>query len=162
MTTSEALFDGREMLMLHNMFRREFALMPGVVRGVPDGDLERTQLICAHITSVSTVPHHHHRAEEERMVPLMERHITAAEWNQMVEKGAAGADPAGLPLGFGMLMYEGDPEVVDAAIASMPEQVHGTATPPRSTDLSLRPLAGSYLAAICRRTETEPAGIVHS
>ena len=28
-----------------------------------------------------------------------------------------------MPLGFGMLMYEGDPEVVDAAIATMPKPV---------------------------------------
>jgi hypothetical protein len=72
----------------------------------------------------------------------------------MVEQGAAEADPGDLPLGFGMLMYEGDPEVIDQAIANLPaearpvvkqlaaeafaahaEEVHGTATPPRSTEL---------------------------
>jgi Hemerythrin HHE cation binding domain len=96
----------------------------------------------------------HLASEEENVVPLMERHITAPEWNQIVEKEAADVDPAALPLGFGMLMYEGDPEVVDAAIATMPDPVrpvirdlaarafaehsrlvHGTATPPRSTEL---------------------------
>ena len=220
-------FDGREMLMLHDSFRREFALLPGLVRGVATGDLERAQVIAAHITYVSTILHHHHHgedahvwpllaercagecaplvelmegqhedvarigreiddglrawagaatgprkaltaalvrlipvlrghlaAEEEHVVPLMEQYITAAEWNEIVEKEAADVDPASLPLGFGMLLYEGDPEVVDAAIATMPQPVrpvirelaaqafaehsrlvHGTATPPRSTEL---------------------------
>jgi hemerythrin-like domain-containing protein len=228
LTASEPHFDGREMLMLHDMFRREFGLMPGVVRGVEPGDRDRAQLISAHLTAVSTVLHHHHHgedidvwpllasrcpaqcaplvaqmeaqheeiakigteisgslsawlgsaaepsrealadaldrllpvlrehlgAEEENVVPLMEQYITKAEWDQIVVKEAAGADPAAMPLGFGMLMYEADPEVVAAAIASMPEQirpvirdlaarafaaraeqVYGTATPPRSTDL---------------------------
>jgi hypothetical protein len=53
-----------------------------------------------------------------------------------------------------MLMYEGDPEIVDRAVAAMPaaarpairqlatrafadqsRRIHGTATPPRSTEL---------------------------
>lgn len=228
MTSSEAHFDGREMLMLHNMFRREFTLMPRLVRDVAAGDAARTQIVADHIAVVSTVLHHHHqgedeqvwplllertrneaapilelmehqhkeientvseadtatlvwrasaaspdrdaladaldrllpgltahmRTEEEHVVPLMERHITAAEWNQMLQAQTADVDPAGLPLSFGMVMYEGDPEIVDAAIANMPpeaqpvirklaadafaahsERVHGTATPPRSTEL---------------------------
>lgn len=96
-----------------------------------------------------------HLADEEKhVVPLMERYITAVEWNEIVEKEAAGVDPSTMALGFGMQMYEGDPEVVDAAIANMPEpvclvirevagqayaehsrRVHGTATPPRSGEL---------------------------
>ena len=216
-------FDGREMVMLHDSFRREFALMPALVRGVAAGDGERAQVVAAHIAYVTTILHHHHHgedvdvwpllvercpaecaplvelmeaqhddvarigreidgglrdwagaaeapraalataldallpvlrehlaAEEKQVVPLMEQYITAAEWNEIVEKEAADVDPATVVLGFGMLMYEGDPEVVDAAIATMPEQVrpvirevaaqafaehslrvHGTATPPR-------------------------------
>jgi hypothetical protein len=84
----------------------------------------------------------------------MERLITAAEWNRMVQAGSSDVDPESLPLAFGMALYEGDPEIVDAAIANMPpearqvirelavdafaahsERVHGTATPPRSTEL---------------------------
>jgi hemerythrin-like domain-containing protein len=227
-TTSEAPFDRREMLMPHNMFRREFALMPRLVRDVTAGDTARTQVVADHIAGVSTVLHHHHRGEdeqgwplllerghaeaapilelmerqhkeienatsevdaatqvwrasaassdrdaladaidrllplltehmrteEEHAVPLMERHITAAEWNRMVQAGASDVDPETLPLAFGMAMYEGDPEIVDGAIANMPpearqvirtlavdafaahsERIHGTATPPRSTEL---------------------------
>ncbi|WP_433286156.1 hemerythrin domain-containing protein [Pseudonocardia sp. CA-142604] len=228
MTTSEAHFDRREMLMPHDMFRREFTLMPRLVRDVAAGDAARAQIVADHITGVSTVLHHHHRGEdeqgwplllergqaeaapllelmerqhkeiedaasevdtatrvwrasaaspdrdalagaidrllplltghmrteEEHVVPLMERYITAAEWNRMVQAGSADVDPESLPLAFGMAMYEGDPEIVDAAIANMPpdartiirklavdafaahsERIHGTATPPRSTEL---------------------------
>ena len=54
------------------------------------------------------------------MVPLLEQHISAAEWDALVQKGSADADPAQLPLMFGMLMYEGDPEIIERALAAMP------------------------------------------
>jgi hemerythrin-like domain-containing protein len=222
------LFDRREMVVVHDMLRREFALLPAVVADVQVGDDSRALTIGNHIDGLTTVLHHHHRSEddyvwpllvdrcsdsaaaltgwmkeqhedlavrldevdvalsvwrdtvsaasrqalvealrklitplrqhlsneEDRVVPLMEQHITVVEWNEMVQQGAADADPAGLTLGFGMLMYEGDPEVIDHAIANMPPAarpvikqlarqafadhsrlVHGTATPPRSTEL---------------------------
>ena len=97
----------------------------------------------------------HMRFEEENVVPVMENCITLAEWNQMIQASAAEhLVPADMPLMFGMTMYEGDPEIVDAAISNMPaeigpiirqtaaqafathaENIHGTATPPRSTEL---------------------------
>ncbi|WP_405888789.1 hemerythrin domain-containing protein [Streptomyces sp. NBC_01136] len=222
------MFDGREMSMLHDMFRREFALMPGLVRAVAQGDHERVAVVSSHIGNVSTDLHHHHvgedmfvwplllercadecgplvnlmenqheavaalvdevaeslaawrgsfafgdqealagaldrlipvlkehlHAEEEHVVPLMEKHIPAAEWDEIVQKGAVNADPDTMPLTFGMLMYEADAEVVENAIAKMPPEVqpiirriapqayathaqliHGTPTPPRSTEM---------------------------
>jgi hemerythrin-like domain-containing protein len=224
----EAHFDGREMLMVHDMFRREFGLMPRLVRGVAASDTARTRIVADHIANLSGVLHHHHHSEdvqtwpvllergadavapmvelmerqheevekaasevdtatqawrastgpedrealadaidrllpllrehmsteEAHVVPLMERYITAAEWNQMVQAGAAEADPESLPLAFGMTMYEGDPEIIDATIGNLPPEVrpvigklaadafaahskriHGTPTPPRSTEL---------------------------
>lgn len=99
----------------------------------------------------------HLGAEEEQLVPLMERHITAAEIQEIVAKGGAiGAtgDPDSLPLAFGMMLYEADPEVVDRAVASVPpplrevirglaqeafaahsQLIHGTPNPPRSTEI---------------------------
>jgi hemerythrin-like domain-containing protein len=95
----------------------------------------------------------HLSAEEDRVVPLMEQYITVAEWHATMGSEFA-ADPAEFPLTFGLLIYEGDPHSIDQAIASMPadarpvirglaaktfadhaQRVHGTATPPRSTDL---------------------------
>lgn len=210
-------------------FRREFGLMPGLLRGIADP--ERARIIAHHFDAITATLHHHHHsededvwplllqrvgvaatapvesmeaqhaqladalsglqarvrewsaaptadvaetlakdtqqlvwllnehlgAEEEHLVPLMERHITAAETQEIVAKGGAiGAtgDPESLPLAFGMMMYEGDPEVVDRAVASVPSPVrevirglaqeafaahsrviHGTPTPPRSTEI---------------------------
>ena len=58
--------------------------------------------------------------EERHFLPLLEQHISAAEWDDLVQKGSADADPAELPLLFGMLMYEGDPEIIERALAAMP------------------------------------------
>ena len=96
----------------------------------------------------------HLNTEEDRVVPLMEQQITAAEWNEFLQNESAAVDPDHLPLMLGMLMYEGDPESVEQVIASMSadagpvirrlaaptfaahsQRVHGTATPPRSTEL---------------------------
>ena len=96
----------------------------------------------------------HLGTEEDRVVPLMEQQITAAEWNEFLKHESAAVDPGHLPLMLGMLMYEGDPESVEQVIASMSadaghvvrrlaaptfaahsQRVHGTATPPRSTEL---------------------------
>jgi hypothetical protein len=83
----------------------------------------------------------------------MEQYITVAEWHQSMGSELA-ADPAQFPLTIGLLIYEGDPHSIDQFIAAMPadarpgirqlaakifadhsQRVHGTATPPRSTDL---------------------------
>jgi hemerythrin-like domain-containing protein len=96
----------------------------------------------------------HLAAEEEQAVPLIARYVTAAEWGEMVTAGAAGVAPEQIPLIFGLMMYEGDPEVIGEAVAHMPpevaavlpglatdafarhaELVHGTAAPAKSGDL---------------------------
>jgi hypothetical protein len=228
MTTAEPMFDRQEMIMVHDMFRREFGLMPGVVRAVADGDRDRAAVIAGHIGMVTAILHEHHQAEddliwpvlvercapetaplvglmesqheevaaigravdealagwtahagpaarealagaldrlvavlrdhlaleEERVVPLIAAVLPAAEWAQMLEKVAGGVPPEQLTLTFGMMMYEGDPEIIDLTVTNMPPEVrpvikelaggafaahsravHGTATPPRSTEL---------------------------
>ena len=96
----------------------------------------------------------HLTAEEEQAVPLIAQHITAAEWGEMVAASAAGIEPEQMPLLFGMMMYEGDPEVIREAIGHMPaeirpvmaelaagafarhaELVHGTPAPARGGEL---------------------------
>jgi hypothetical protein len=228
MTTAEPMFDRQEMIMVHDMFRREFGLMPGVVRAVADGDRDRAAVIAGHIGMVTAILHEHHQAEddliwpvlvercapetaplvglmesqheevaaigravdealagwtahagpaarealagaldrlvavlrdhlaleEERVVPLIVKALPAAEWAQMLEKVAGGLPAEQLTLTFGMMMYEGDPEIIDLTVTNMPPEVrpvikelasgafaahsravHGTATPPRSTEL---------------------------
>jgi hemerythrin-like domain-containing protein len=216
------------MMVMHDVFRHEFALLPGLVAGVAAGDHARRQAIGDHVEALISVLNHHHRErrrvrladavdrcpdaeaaltgameeqhehvaarlhdvgaalsawrvtvtadsrknlvnaldrlipplkqhlsdEELRVVPLMERYITAADFIEIVRKGAADADPNVFALGFGMLMYEGDPDIIDRAIVTKPaeihpvikavaaqafadhsQRIHGTATPPRSTEL---------------------------
>jgi hypothetical protein len=92
----------------------------------------------------------HLAVEEEQALPLIEKHITAAEWGQMIAAGAADVAPEQMPLIFGLMAYEADPGTVRDIIASMPpevssvigdlagqafaahaQRVHGTATPER-------------------------------
>jgi hypothetical protein len=227
-TDAQPPFHGSEMLIAHDAFRREFALMPGLVRGVVAGNRDRAQIIGDHIEGATSLLHIHHvleddnvwpwlldrcgeavaplvelmegqhqqlaaavrqvddalsawrdspfaesrqalvdvvdrlitvlkehlSTEEDRVVPLMEHHVTAAEWKEFLKNESAAVDPDHLPLMLGMLMYEGDPESVEQVIAAMSadarpdirqlaaptfaahsQRVHGTATPPRSTEL---------------------------
>jgi hemerythrin-like domain-containing protein len=96
----------------------------------------------------------HLTAEEDRALPLIARYVTAAEWAEMVAASAADIAPEQMPLLFGLMTYEGDPEVVRAAIEQMPaevgpvmaglaaeafarhaELVHGTSSPAKSSAL---------------------------
>jgi hemerythrin-like domain-containing protein len=63
-------FERSDMLMMHDMFRREFALMPGLVGGVAAGR-DRAQIIGDHIETASTVLHSHHHLEDENIWPLL-------------------------------------------------------------------------------------------
>jgi iron-sulfur cluster repair protein YtfE (RIC family) len=96
-----------------------------------------------------------HMAYEERyVVPLMEDHVALAEWRASVQAMAAGVDPRDFPVVVGATWYEADAVLIDSTIANMPPQmrsgvrelatrafrdyatlIHGTATPPRSTEL---------------------------
>jgi hemerythrin-like domain-containing protein len=101
------------------------------------------QLLAEHLT-----------AEEEQAVPLIARYVTAAEWGEMVAASAADVAPEQLPLLFGLMIYEGEPEIVQVAIDNMPaevrpimaglaseafarhaERVHGTPSPAKSSAL---------------------------
>ncbi|WP_164911859.1 hemerythrin domain-containing protein [Mycobacteroides franklinii] len=226
-------FRRSEMLIVHNVFRREFPLMPALVRGVTVGDRDRAQIVRAHIAFVAGALHHHHvfedtniwpllrdrlgtsasallsqievslmedqhhdvaeliphldtalsvwgdnpdalsryvlvdvlerliavlndhlSTEESLVVPLLEQHIAAAEWNGLLRKQTSTSDQDSLTLSLGMLIYEGDPDAVDQVIGNLPadmrtgmkelaestfaahsQRVHGTTTPPFSTEL---------------------------
>jgi hemerythrin-like domain-containing protein len=220
--TNEPPADTRDMVMAHDMFRREIGLTPALVLGVHAGDVERAEIVADHITLVDSVLYHHHHGEdehlwpllrsragaeverivrvmegqheeieklnaevtaglaawrstadaragaaladmierqwralvdhmaleEEQVLPLIERHLTAAEWRQVVASSAGDVAPEQMPLIFGMMMYETDPDVVREVVAHMPPElgpvivdaaatafaehsmrVHGSATP---------------------------------
>lgn len=92
----------------------------------------------------------HLAVEEQQALPLIARHITAAEWGQMVAEGGSGMKPEQMTLVFGMMAYEADPAVLQDIVAGLPpeigpamaeqavqayarhaQQVYGTSTPPR-------------------------------
>jgi hypothetical protein len=72
----------------------------------------------------------------------------------MIQNAAGGVDADRMPLLFGMNMYEGDSDIVEHVIASMPSElqpairdtaeraysqhahlIHGTTKPPRSSEV---------------------------
>jgi hemerythrin-like domain-containing protein len=59
------------MYMVHTMFRREFAALPALVRGVRAGDIERAQLMAEHIDFLTAVLSAHHRAEDAHLWPKL-------------------------------------------------------------------------------------------
>ena len=92
--------------------------------------------------------------EKTYIMPAMETHLLAAEWNGSVQDAVASMDTASTGLGLGMMMYESDPELVETAIAHMPRElnvnahqkattvfaehaqlVYSTVTPPLSTEV---------------------------
>lgn len=67
----------------------------------------------------------HLAVEEDLALPLVEKHITAAEWGQMLADAAGDVAPEQASLIFGMMAYEADPDTVRAIIAQMPPDVSG-------------------------------------
>jgi len=228
MSNTESPFpyaDTSNMYSVHTMFRREFALLPDLVRSVQNSDPERKLEVESHIRLVNFVLHHHHSAEdrvvwplllsrapreidpvvrlveghhqaiadllteidvllhtwaggtadedgealgaaldrlavvlyehtgleEVLVLPIVERHIFACEWDKMVADEAASIPPEVGPVIVGMLMYEGGLDVVPPemrsvlaelapqAYAAHCERVHANPTPPRSTEVGIGP-----------------------
>jgi hemerythrin-like domain-containing protein len=216
--------DVGEMYLVHTMLRREFGLLPDLIRGTDRNDTKRRALIGSHAQLVSQILHAHHEGEdlvlwpllleraeaestqivavmgeqhqaiaaahdeavhrlggwcrsghggealatvlddlvsimtahtaleEKAVLPLAEKYITAAEWQQMGQHGMDTFQKRLLPLAFGMLMYEGDPAVMRRTLSNVPQparllmpiiaprafsrharRVYGTATPPKTT-----------------------------
>jgi hemerythrin-like domain-containing protein len=93
----------------------------------------------------------HMRLEEQRILPLAEKYITAAEWHAMASESGRAIPQEIVPLVFGMTLYEANPEVIQKTLSELPpevrtvlqeqgprafsshsERVYGTATPHRS------------------------------
>jgi len=56
-TAASPYADTRDMYTVHAMFRREFALLPGLVRSVPPKDADRAQVVAGHIELVNLMLH---------------------------------------------------------------------------------------------------------
>jgi hemerythrin-like domain-containing protein len=66
--------DTRDMVLVHRVFRREFGLLPLMVRGVADGDVRAAARVARHAREMTDALHHHHHNEDELLWPrLLER-----------------------------------------------------------------------------------------
>ncbi|MEP7022993.1 MAG: hemerythrin domain-containing protein [Actinomycetota bacterium] len=70
-TRAPASFDTHDMVVVHRVFRREFALLPAMVRAVPPGDTRRAAVIAAHAREMINVLTHHHSAEDDFLWPRL-------------------------------------------------------------------------------------------
>lgn len=69
-----------EMYVIHRAFRREFGLVPDLVRAVPEGDRARAEVVGDHLMLVLAGLHMHHTGEDEVLWPrLLERAAPDAE-----------------------------------------------------------------------------------
>ena len=68
-----------EMVVVHRVFRRESALLPRMVRSVPDGASARAAQISAYLSDYTSGLHHHHTLEDELIWPLLRARATGAE-----------------------------------------------------------------------------------
>jgi len=116
---------------------------------------DRERLVL-HLVTLSTALCDHLDTEETRVLPLMAQHITPQEWDEFTERGMEAIPKGMLLTGFGMMLYEGDPDVLALEIAKLPaplrpilpilarrafrqyaHRIHGTASPARGLDVPL-------------------------
>ena len=63
-----------EMVVVHRVFRREYALAPAMVAAVAHGDVVRAEVVSAHLVELGSTLHHHHSGEDDLVWPrLLER-----------------------------------------------------------------------------------------
>jgi hemerythrin-like domain-containing protein len=62
----------------------------------------------------------HLGAEEQHILPLASSSLTAAEWGELGEDGMAAQAKSKLPMIFGMIMKDADPEVIRGMLANAP------------------------------------------
>ncbi|WP_405968514.1 hemerythrin domain-containing protein [Streptomyces sp. NBC_00015] len=60
-----------EMIVVHRIFRRESALLPRLVRAVPDGGTPRAAKVARHLRDYLEGLHSHHSLEDELVWPLL-------------------------------------------------------------------------------------------
>ncbi len=85
-TTDAALTDTHDMIVAHRTFRREFRLIPELVRKVAPGDTARAAVVAAHARLVLRGLHLHHTSEDDLLWPkLLERAAPDAAFIERME-----------------------------------------------------------------------------
>lgn len=70
-TPDGPLADVRDMAGIHTMFRREFGLMPALVRTSSGTDADRRTLVADHVALLTGFLDHHHAGEDIHIWPLL-------------------------------------------------------------------------------------------
>jgi hemerythrin-like domain-containing protein len=71
MSQTKDTVDTWDMVVVHRAFRREFGRTPGLIRGVADGDRNRSEVVADYLAFIANGLHHHHTAEDEMLWPLL-------------------------------------------------------------------------------------------
>ncbi|GAB3263396.1 hypothetical protein GCM10027456_45600 [Kineosporia babensis] len=71
--------DTWEMVFAHKIYRREFRILPGIIRAVADSDRRRAELVGAHLQLVVGALHHHHEAEDDLLWPIMLQRVISTD-----------------------------------------------------------------------------------
>jgi hemerythrin-like domain-containing protein len=61
----------QQMVVIHRVFRREFGLLPALIRGVAADDLERAKVVADHANGLLRFVHVHHSGEDELLWPVL-------------------------------------------------------------------------------------------
>jgi hemerythrin-like domain-containing protein len=84
MSKTQPMADSGDMIVIHDMFRREFKAIPGLVSGVPEGDAAKVAIVADHVAWMVTFLHAHHEGEDLMVWPrLLER--VPAEIDPLIE-----------------------------------------------------------------------------
>jgi len=126
-TPSATLTDVHDMVVAHRAFRREFRLVPGLVRAVRPGDTARAAVIAAHGRMIVTGLHLHHTSEDLLLWPkLLERCPPDAELVERMETQHERVHDAIERIGPALDRWEAEARpAVSEEVASAFEALHG-------------------------------------
>lgn len=109
-------------------------------------------VLAATLTRLVAGLEEHLDCEESQLLPIMARVVSRGEWEEFTARGMEAIPRSMTLLGFGAMLYEGDPEVIAGELSTMPRplrwllpplgrwayrryarRVHGTSRPQRGT-----------------------------
>ena len=61
----------QQMVVIHRVFRREFGLLPALIRAVAADDLGRAKVVADHASNLLRFVHVHHSGEDEYLWPVL-------------------------------------------------------------------------------------------
>lgn len=69
--------DTRDMIVVHDALRREYAALPALVSAVSPGDTRRARVVAEHIDLLFALLHHHHAGEDRVLWPVLLARVPA-------------------------------------------------------------------------------------